>query len=92
MSGMLCDRRMNVKIKVNVCMTVVRLALLYCASLLWGDIGGKYGTGELVGCRINMNTYTNWQDKKRKNLSSRQLKFGNLIFRWKTKHFRYVLA
>ena len=49
-SGVLCDRRMNVKIKGKVYITVVRQALMYGA-----DMGVEEGTGKEIGGRRKEN-------------------------------------
>ena len=64
-SGVLCDREINVNIKGKVSRTVVRPALVYGA-----DVGIEEGTGkEMGGCRnenatVDVRSYEAGQDKK----------------------------
>ena len=66
-SGVLCDRRMNMKIKGKVYRTVVRPALMYGADR---DMGVEEDTGKEIGGRRNENvtmdvrSYEAGQDQK----------------------------
>ena len=65
-SGVLCDRRMNVKIKGKEYRTVVRPALMYGGR----NMGVEEGTGKEIGGRRNENatmdvrSYEAGQDQK----------------------------